>query len=161
VLIKAIEVVQSFTLFPRSSTMQVKQIFAISALALAASASMAAGPANNDAPLTRAQVERSVIAARAAGELTPAGEAEYPLTPMEAKSTLSRSEVKGETLQARATGELRDAGEAVDEPDNYQQTPSTVSRADVKAATIRARNAGQLIPAGEDVDERVQPRRVS
>jgi hypothetical protein len=138
--------------------MQVKQIFAISALALAASASMAAG---NDAPLTRAQVEQSVIAARAAGELTPAGEAEYPITPMETKSTLSRSEVKDETLQARAAGELRDAGEALDEPYNYQQTPSTVSRADVKAATIRARNAGQLIPAGEDVDERGQSSHVS
>lgn len=133
--------------------MQVNQLFAISVLSLAASVAMAGTPDSNT-PLTRAQVNQSVLAARAAGELIPAGEGEQSFEPTQNRSTLTRSEVKRDVIEARADGELRPAGEGGDEPRLAKTVvASDLTRADVKAATLRARKAGELIPAGEGPDE--------
>jgi len=136
-----------------------KQILAISALALAASAAMADGSTDTTTPLTRAEVRQQVLAARAAGELLPAGDsADYPLPVKEAKSTLTRTSVRVATLDARANGELRDAGEHGDEPyDAVASAPSNLTRAQVVADVLRARKAGELIPAGDNIDERETP----
>ena len=133
--------------------MKVHQLFTVSVLSLAASVVMAGTPGDN-APLTRAQVSQSVIAARAAGQLTPAGEGERAFEPTKSTSTLTRSEMKREVIEARADGELRPAGEGADE--TYLAKTATVSdltRADVKAATLQARKAGELVPAGEGPGE--------
>ena len=133
--------------------MQVNQLFAASVLSLAASVALAGTPASNT-PLTRAQVSQSVIDARAAGQLIPAGEGGQAFEQTQSKSTLTRSEVKRETMEARADGELRPAGEGSDEAYLAKTaTASNLTRAEVKAATLQARKAGQLQPAGEGPDE--------
>ena len=133
--------------------MQVNHLFAASVLSLAASVALAGAPGSNT-PLTRAQVSQSVINARAAGELIPAGEGEQAFEQTQSKSTLTRSEVKRETIEARANGELRPAGEGSDESYTAKTaTASNVARADVKAAVLQARKAGTLHPAGEGPGE--------
>jgi hypothetical protein len=136
-----------------------KQILAISVLALAASAAMADGSTDTTTPLTRAEVRQQVLAARAAGELLPAGDsADYPLPAKETKSTLTRTEVRVATLDARANGELRDAGEHGDEPyEAIASAPSDLTRAQVVAEVLQARKDGELIPAGDNIDERETP----
>jgi hypothetical protein len=134
--------------------MQAKQWFALSAIALAAGAALADQP-DSSVPLTRAEVRQSVLAARAAGELQPAGEAvDYPRPEASAPSTLSRSEVHQEVIEARAAGQLIPAGEGDDEFFTRSETNhgSSLARADVKAATRQARDAGELIPAGDGDD---------
>jgi hypothetical protein len=134
--------------------MQVKQWFTLSAIALATGAALAGQP-DGSAPLTRAEVRQSVLAARAAGELQPAGEAEeYPRPEASTPSTLTRSQVRQEVLAARASGQLIPAGEGDEEffARSESNTGSLLTRADVKAATRQARDAGELIPAGEGDD---------
>lgn len=135
--------------------MKVHQLFTVSALALATTLVLADPSPATNAPLTRAEVRQSVIAARNAGELIPAGEGSYyPRAQSSTPSTLTRSEVRQEVRAARAAGELIPAGEG-DEAFFARSAPttfSTLTRADVKAATLRARDAGELIPAG-DADE--------
>jgi hypothetical protein len=129
--------------------MNVKQLLGFTALALAAGSALA-----QDGPLTRAEVRRQVLEARAAGTLIPAGEG---ITPGYAKanarrSDLSRAQVKDEVLQARASGQLQPAGEGAPEDRIYAQAvsaPSTLARADVKAEVLEARANGELIPAGQ------------
>jgi hypothetical protein len=134
-----------------------KQILALAAVALAASSAMAQGVSDNSAPLTRAQVRQSVIAARDAGQLLPAGNsAEYPQASVATGSTVSRAAVRAATLRARANGELRDAGEHGDEPyDTAAAASSDLTRAQVVAQVLSASKAGQLIPAGDNIGERV------
>jgi hypothetical protein len=132
--------------------MNIKQVFIVSALSLAAISSFA----DSTTPLTRAEVRQSVLDARAAGQLIPAGEGEYPLEIKEPKSDLTRAAVRTEVLQARAEGELIPAGEGPDEfaPPSELSTPSTLTRAEVKAEVLAAAKAGELMPAGEgDEDE--------
>jgi hypothetical protein len=132
--------------------MQVKQLFALTALALAAGAVLADQAA---VPLTRAEVEQSVLAARAAGTLMPAGEGDYPdnMHIDAAPSGRTRAQARAEVLQARAEGTLRHAGE--EDPEELmaydQKHPSTslLTRAEVKAEVLQARADGELIPAGE------------
>lgn len=134
--------------------MQAKQWFAISAIALATSAALADQP-DSSAPLTRAEVRQSVLAARAAGDLVPAGEAEdYPHAQTSTPSTLTRSQVREEVIEARAAGQLIPAGEGDDEffARSEPNIASSLTRADVKTATRQARDAGELIPAGEGDD---------
>ena len=131
--------------------MQVKQLFALGTLAVAAGAALAQ---TSDAPLTRAEVRQSVLAARAAGTLVPHGDAatsEFPQ--VGPKSTLTRASVNAEVKQAIAGGDLRDAGEAGgEELAAYQRdvsAPSQEARAQVKAEVLQARADGSLMPAGE------------
>jgi hypothetical protein len=134
--------------------MKVKQWFAVAALTIAASVAMAGQP-DGDAPLTRAQVRQSVLAARTAGELLPAGEAvDYPRDQVSAPSTLTRSQVRHEVIEARAAGELIPAGEGDEEAVDRAElnARSSLTRDDVKTATLRTRDAGELLPAGEADD---------
>jgi len=137
--------------------MKVKQLFTLSALALVGSAVLAdQAPA---APLTRAEVVQSVLAARTDGTLIPAGEDAEGVgySPVNAApSTLTRSQVQAEVRQARADGTLLPAGEVADETllaeaagRTAAGTSSTLTRAEVKAEVLHARAQGELMPAGE------------
>jgi hypothetical protein len=137
--------------------MQIKQVIALSALAIAASSVFAAQADSTDtsAPLTRAEVKQAVIDARANGELVPAGQAaDYPVTVPD-RSDVSRGQVEHEVLQARANGTLRHAGEpSPEELAAYalrHSAPSTLTRAEVKSEVLQARAAGELMPAGEGI----------
>lgn len=127
--------------------MNIKQALVLSTLSLAA-ASVFAG--TTDEP-TRAQVKSSVVAARKAGELAPAGQHDgAPGGAQSLRSDVSRGTVNRSVVLARANGQLSPAGEA--ETPIYQ-TPTnygpTVTRAEVKAEVLAARRDGELIPAGE------------
>ena len=136
--------------------MKVKQLFTLTALALVGSAVFAdQAPA---APLTRAEVVQSVLAARADGTLIPAGEdaeGSWHSQADAAPSTLTRAQVRAEVRQARADGTLLPAGETADEgllagaADQTAGAPSTLTRAQVKAEVLQARAEGELMPAGE------------
>jgi hypothetical protein len=134
--------------------MKVKQLFTLTALALAGGAVLADQAPG--APLTRAQVVRSVLAARAAGTLLPAGEGpQGPGYPQAGATTssLTRAQMKAEVLQARATGTLLHAGSVAPEEEmafaQAHPSTSTLTRAQVKAEVLQARADGELIPAGE------------
>ena len=133
--------------------MQVKQLFALTAMALAGSAVLADEAPG--APLTRAEVVQSVLAARAAGTLVPAGESGYLEAPQAAVAASGRTkaEVRAEVLQARADGTLRHAGEVAPEElmadARAHPSTSTLTRAEVKAEVLQARANGTLVPAGE------------
>jgi hypothetical protein len=130
--------------------MNYRHVLIVTALASAATTAFAQQAIDSAAPLTRAEVRQSVLAARAAGRLTPPGEgAEYSVGQPVGVSTLARSEVRREVLQARADGALIPAGQGEDE--FLAHTPSTSSdttRADVKLATLQALRDGQLVPPG-------------
>jgi hypothetical protein len=131
--------------------MKLQNFIAIGIIAFAANAAMA----DNNAPLTRAQVKQELRRARDAGELTATGDsADYPHQQIPGNSTLTRSDVRHEVLEARASGELIPAGEGDDAfvARSTNTVASSLTRADVKTATLRARDAGQLVPAGEGDD---------
>ena len=90
--------------------MNVKPLFALSLLALAAGTALA-----DEAPgasKSRAEVVQSVLAARAAGTLIPAGEAVVSGFGRSGAntSTLTRAQVSADVIQARANGTLVPAG---------------------------------------------------
>ena len=122
---------------------------AAAALALAGTATLAA-PGTE---LTRAEVVAQTLAARQAGTLAPAGEAESGgvggRSVGEAGSSLTRADVAAETRAARASHELIAAGEAVEFPPVHGQQLLARSRAAVTREGLAARAAGELIPAGE------------
>jgi len=136
--------------------MHTKSIVSLAALIAVAGSAFAADLPSSSAPLTREQVRQSVIAARAAGQLQPAGEAYDGPAPNDKAalhSQLTRAEVRHEVEVARAEGQLAPAGEGGDNVYTLPQpATSTVSRATVKAETLQARADGELIPAGEDAD---------
>jgi len=132
--------------------MNIRQSLALTTLAIAAGSALAGEPPDSSSPLTRAEVRQSVIAARNAGELLPAGDAaEYPRPQHTAPSTLTRSEVRKKVIEARDAGELIPAGEGDDEffARSAPLTFSGLTRADERSAVLRARDAGELIPAGD------------
>jgi hypothetical protein len=141
---------KSQTLHPTSSQgiiMSRKHTFYLSlvaaALAATASSALAAEPA---AGPSRAEVKASVLAARANGELRPAGEATQPFASRAGTPVASYREVREETLLARAHGQLVPAGEG---SPYVAETGTQMARADVKEATRQARINHELIPAGE------------
>jgi hypothetical protein len=76
---------------------------AIAVFALSSGAAFADGTSSN---LTRADVAQSVLAARAAGQLRPAGEADRNwLVDTSTASAVSRDEVKQGVVAARAAGQ--------------------------------------------------------
>ena len=136
--------------------MKVKQLFALTALTLAAGAVLADEAPG--VPLTRAEVRQAVLAARANGTLRHAGEAgPEEMTPykqqLAAPSTITRAQENANVLQARAAGTLAHTGSVAPEEDmQYAQahpSTSTLTRAEVKADVLEARSEGALIPAGE------------
>ena len=133
--------------------MNTTKLVALSAIVFAVGTVMANDTPANARPLTRAEVIQSVLAARAAGQLLPAGEAADWAPRIEATSSTSRAEVKRDVIAARDAGQLRPAGEReerevfVPRDGAYQ-----LARAEVKAETLRARDAGELIPAGEGAE---------
>jgi hypothetical protein len=133
----------------KESIMKVKQLFALSALALATGAVLA-----QEAPVTRAEVVQSVLAARAAGTLIPAGQGVTPGYPRAGApvSSLTRAQVKSDVAQARADGELVPAGNGTLGDETYARAvaaPSTLARDQVKDEVLQARADGTLIPAGQ------------
>ncbi len=77
-----------------------------------ASRSNQAPPWSGQTARTRADVEAEVLAARAAGELIAAGEAEdLPIAQASRGAVLARATVKADVLAARAAGALVPAGE--------------------------------------------------
>jgi hypothetical protein len=136
--------------------MKAKQLFALSALALATGAVLAQEAA--DAPLTRAEVRQQVLDARADGTLRHAGDpAPEEMTPykaqIQARSTLTRGQENQAVLRARAAGQLAHTGNVAPEEEmEYAQahpSTSTVTRAEVKEQVLEARANGTLVPAGE------------
>jgi hypothetical protein len=119
--------------------------------ALAAAALAGAGAAKADpgaSALTRAEVKAAVLAARASGELIPAGEASLPVSSRPGEGAFaSRAEVKAAAMLAVRNGEMIPAGEG--SPHFASSAGSTLSRADMHALVLRARAAGELIAAGE------------
>ena len=133
--------------------MQVKQMFVVGALALATGAVFA-----QEAPLSRAEVVQSVLAARADGTLRHAGETgPEEMTPYKravaAPSSLTHAQEKASVLQARAAGTLPHAGSIAPEEEmayaRSHPSDSTLTRAEVKADVLEARAEGTLIPAGQ------------
>jgi hypothetical protein len=136
--------------------MKAKQIFALTALTLAAGAVLADEAPGT--PLTRSEVVQSVLAARANGTLRHAGAVgPEEMTPykaqIEARSTLTRGQESASVLQARAAGTLAHTGAVAPEEEmEYAQAHpsiSTLTRADVKTQVLEARADGTLIPAGQ------------
>lgn len=134
--------------------MKAKQLFAITALALASGAVFA----QEAAPLTRTEAVQQVLDARADGTLRHAGEAgPEEMTPykaqIEAVPTLTRAQEKTDVLQARAGNQLAHAGAVAPEEDMlYAQahpSSSTLTRGEVKEEVLEARADGALIPAGQ------------
>lgn len=135
--------------------MNAKTTLLISALVLAAGSAWAGESQGSTAPLTRAQVRQSVLAAEAAGQLIPAGEGQIRVAPTRTRSTLTRQEVSREVIAAERAGQLVPAGEGEVRPPVDAATGGvTLSRAQVKAETLRALAAGEVIPAGEGSDDR-------
>ena len=140
----------------KESIMKVKQLFALTALTLAAGAVLAQEAPGT--PLTRAEVEQSVLDARANGTLLHAGDAGPEETTqykaqLASPSTVTRSQEKASVLQARAANALAHTGSVgpEEEMEFVQAHPSTstLTRAEVKAEVLEARANGTLIPAGE------------
>jgi hypothetical protein len=136
--------------------MKATSILALGILTIAAGSAMADETASTSRPLTRVEVHQSVIAARDAGQLRPAGENGDNWVPrVDTHSTVSRSEVKHDVVVARSAGLLIPAGEAGDERIALAAERAAfnsdvrVTRAEVKAETLRARAAGELVPAGD------------
>ena len=116
-------------------------------LALVASAGQVIAAEAPQGP-TRAEVKASVLAARARGELKPAGEASQPFLEPAAGEPRTVAQVRGETLAARASGTLVPAGEGAPA---YAPTGTQMARAEVKESTRMARANGELVPAGEGI----------
>jgi len=135
--------------------MHTKPLFALATLALASSAVLADEAPSG--PLTRTEVTQSVLAARAAGTLAPAGEAYDgpPATTAAAATPQSRAATKADVLQARAAGTLAHAGSVAPEEEmayaRAHPSTSILTRAEVKAEVLQARAQDQLVPAGEAV----------
>ena len=112
--------------------MKVKQLFAVSALAVVSSAVFAQEAPG--APLTRAEVVQSVRDARAAGTLMPAGEGDpgYPQAGR-TQSSVSRAEVQTQVQQARANGTLLASGEGDPGYPKPGDNTSTLTRSEVIA----------------------------
>ena len=128
--------------------MQAKPLLRLSIAAIAFAAFASTAPAQAQTT-TRADMHAAVLAARARGELVPAGEAVQPFTHMTTTSERSRTDVRQEVLQARAEGELVPAGEAMAAQTTW--VPSVLARAEVKESVRVARQRGELVPAGEGV----------
>jgi Domain of unknown function (DUF4148) len=145
--------------FIQEIIMKTKQLFALTALTLAASAVLADEAPGT--PLTRAEVVQSVLAARANGTLRHTGEiAPEEMTAdkaqIEAPSNLTAAQESAIVLQARAAHALAHTGPVAPEEDmEYAQahpSTSTLARAEVKAEVLEARADGTLIPAGQAED---------
>ncbi len=137
------------------TTMNAKTTLLIGALTLAAGSAWASESTTSAAPLTRAQVRQSVLAAEAAGQLIPAGEGEIRVAPPSTRSTLTRQQVEHEVIAAERAGQLLPAGEGeLRYPEAASVGGSTLARAQVKAETLRALAAGEIIPSGEGSDDR-------
>ena len=137
--------------------MKIKQLFALSALAVATTTAVFAQDIGS-AQSSREEIRRQVLEARANGTLRHAGD-EAPeertayKTEIEARSTLTREERKGTVLRARAAHELAHAGAVAPEEEvlyaRAHPWTSPLPRTEVKAQVLEARANGELTPAGE------------
>ena len=127
------------------------RLFTVSALLVSTFA--IAGEGAKPTGASRDEVVRATLAARAAGQLTPAGEAATPRDfQPSSRSSLTRSQVATQVLEARQANALIPAGEGVDQRVAGLGSGSALTRADVKAGVIAARRSGELVPAGEGPD---------
>ncbi len=130
--------------------MQVKQMLVVGALALATGAAFAQEAAG--IPLSRARVDRSVLAAGAAGRLTPPGQDVTPGYGLAGPSHITRAAVRNEVLQASAAGTLVPPGGGSPGNRAYRRSvaaPSSVTRNQVESRVLEASAEGALIPAGQ------------
>jgi len=141
-----------------SATTTLSSWVSLSALVVASTAAVAADPDANT-ERARADVVGDTLAARAAGTLTPAGEAPTPrAADVAAHSTLTRRAVEAQVREARLAGDLVPAGEGVALASAGSRGVSLVTRAEVKATVIAARRSGDLVPAGEGLDAETHAR---
>jgi hypothetical protein len=144
--------------------MKVKQLFTLGALAIASAAVFAQDVGG--APLSRDDVRRQVLEARAAGTLRHAGD-EGPeertayKAQTEGTSAFTREAGRSAVLQARAAHQLAHAGAVAPEEEvlyarAHPWTPS-LTRAEAREQVIEARANGELIPAGEGAYPEVRP----
>ncbi len=106
--------------------------------------------------LTRQEVAAQTRAAAAAGQLTPAGEADVRALQLPRNAApLSRSAVRDQVIAARAAGTLAPAGEASEFTPSY--ATSVLTRAEVKADVIAASRAGELSGHGEELNAEASP----
>ena len=129
--------------------MQVKRMFVIGSLALAAGGAFAQKASS--VPLSPAQVDQSVLGAGAEGTLTPAGQGVSPGYGGAGPSRTSRTTVNNDLLQARASGNLVPAGGGSPGDKAYSRmvaAPSSISRDQVRQEVLQARAEGALTPAG-------------
>jgi hypothetical protein len=142
-----------------SATNTVSTWISFAALVAASTAAVAASPDTATMERARNDVVSETLAARAAGTLTPAGEAVTPrASAASASSTLTRRAVEEQVREARAAGDLIPAGEGVALASAAARSISLVTRAEVKATVIAARKSGELVPAGEGLDAETHAR---
>lgn len=132
------------------------------AMALAATAVLAAAPARaqqpeytqqqaDERPLTRAEVNAQTLAAMKSGEIV-SGEGRPQGPESVATPTKTRQERKAETLQARRNGELPVGGNGTYKSSISQQTAtakSTKTREERKAETMQAIREHKTMQPGE------------
>ena len=123
--------------------MNAKQLLTVSIIAGALAAAAITTQAQT---VIRADVNASVLQARARGELVPAGEAIRPFAPGSTGAERRRQDVRNEVLSARADGALVPAGEGMT---RGAPSVSVLARAEVRESVREARLNGGLIPAGE------------
>ncbi|MES2152336.1 MAG: DUF4148 domain-containing protein [Pseudomonadota bacterium] len=122
--------------------MNIKHIIAsVSLLAAVTGAFAGSDISSSDQVLTRQQVYKELLRARAAGELNYS-DATYPLAPREVASKVTREEVLAELYRARAAGEMNYTDATY--PLSLTAAPTLLTRESVRAEAIRARAAGEL-----------------
>jgi hypothetical protein len=119
----------------------------ILAATIAAAASVALA-ASESQPVSRAEVKRQVLQARADRQLARPGEAlqSFPLATTSG-STLSRQSVRDETVVARSLGQLIPAGQGG--AGFVAPVGMPVARAEVRDSVRQANLNGELARAGE------------
>ncbi len=113
---------------------------------------------------TRAEVKQDVKAAKASGELLPAGEKSTPQqgkgreVPKGSKNT--RAEVKQEAKSAKSAGEALPNGERITPLPGQKQVKggmgSVESRSEVKKEAVRAEKSGSAVQPGEALTKEQQ-----
>lgn len=127
--------------------MNASKLFVASIMVAAVSAAFTSTVwADENQPLSRAEVKAAVLQARADGTLPPAGDAAEQDPAPKFGIERTRAELRAEALEASRLGQLM-RGEAV-EP-IVQASDSTLTREEVRSEVGVARLRGELIPSDE------------
>jgi hypothetical protein len=120
----------------------------LSILAATVAAAASVALASESQPVSRAEVKRQVLQARADRQLARPGEAlqSFPVAETSG-STLSRQSVRDETVVARSLGQLIPAGQ--DGSAFVVPTGMPMARAEIRDSVRQANLNGELARAGE------------